>query len=152
MLVATASAQMARTLTEVLESGKAATVTPKPGEIAISIRKWNPQSPPERDISPMLVAIRDTPNIRNETGDLIPASRSALESDFLAYAAAAKSAAVKPYLLLEISRDKPGEAAMTTTLECAAATGITDVWVTLEPVAPPRKLPANPVKPVAPRR
>jgi hypothetical protein len=154
LLVATAGAEIGGTLTGVLESGKAASVTPKPAGPVLAIRKWDPKSPPPVDISPKFVALGASPKIRNASGDWIIVSRSILKADFSSYVAAAKGAGTTgPCVLLEFSRRvQPTEEDLTMVLECAADAGILDIWLATEPPAPPRKLPVNPARPVAPRR
>ena len=152
LLLANAAAEVGKTLAEVLASGKAVSVTPKPGGTVLTIRKWDPKSPPVRDIDPKVVLIGEVPRIRGGEEGWVDATRTALIADFLAYASAAKAGAMTPYLQLELARTKPSEVAMVTVLESAAEAGITDIWVTRELPSPPRKLPVNPAKPVAPRR
>ena len=151
-LVATAGAEIGGTLTGILESGKAASVTPKPGGPVLTIRKWDPTSP--GDIAPKMVAIGEFTRIRDGKGNWIHVSRSILKADFPSYVAAAKGAgATGPRILRELSRRvQPSAEDLTMVLECAADAGILDIWVATEPPAPPRKLPVNPAKPVAPRR
>lgn len=151
-LVATARAEIGKTLTGVVESGKTASVTPKPGGPVLTIRKWDPKSP--GDVEPKMVAIGEFVKIRDSKGDWIHVCRSILKADFLSYAAAAKGAgATGPRILVERSRRaQPSEEDLAMVLECAADAGILDIWVATEPPPPPRKLPVSPIKPVAPRR
>jgi hypothetical protein len=144
---------LAETLSSVLEGGKETSFTSEPGGKAVTIRRLDPEVVPAGDIDPKMVTIGDVPRLRDGQGGWIDAPRPDLESDFLSYASAVKAVGGQgPQLVMEIARQKPNPEAIKMVLECAAAAGFTDVWVTQEPPAPPRKLPVNPAKPVAPPR
>ena len=146
-------ADLGEMLSTVLEGGKETSITPEPGGKALAIRRLDSEVLPAGDIDPKMVMIGDVPRIRDGRGGWVEAPRPDLESDFLSYVSAAKAAGIsRPQLVMEIARQKPNPDAIRMVLECAAAAGLADVWVRKEPSAPPRKLPVNPIKPVAPPR
>lgn len=137
----------------VLEGGKETSFTPAPGGKTLAIRRLDPDVLPAGDIDPKKVIVGDVPRVGDGQGGWVEAPRPDLESDFLSYASAAKAAGIdRPQLVMEIAPQMTNPEAIKMVLECAAAAGLTDVWVAKEPPAPPRKLPINPANPVAPPR
>lgn len=146
-------ADLVETLSVVLEGGKETSFTSEPGGTALTIRRLDPEVVPAGDIDPKIVMIGDVPRLRDGQGGWVDSPRPDLESDFLSYVSAARAAGTnRPQLVMEIARHQPNPEAIKMVLECAAAAGFTDVWVRKEPPAPPRELPVNPAKPVAPPR
>ncbi len=146
-------ADLAEMVSTVLEGGKETSFAPEPGGKALTIRRLDSEDLPAGDVDPKMVVIGDVPRLRDGQGGWGEASRSDLESDFLSYASAVKAAGIdRPQLVMEIAPQMPNPEAVKLVLECAAAAGLFDVWVTKEPPAPPRKLPVNPANPVAPPR
>ena len=146
-------ADLVETISSVLEGGKETRFTPEPGGKTLTIRRLDSEVLPAGDIDPKMVMIGDVPRIRDGQGGWVDAPRPDLENDFVSYVSAAKAAGTNsPQLVMEIARQKPNPEAIRMVLECAAAAGLADVWVRKEPPAPPRELPVNPAKPVAPPR
>jgi hypothetical protein len=136
-----------------MDGGKATSFTPEPGGKSLTIRRLVAGTVLDGDIEPKRVFIAGSARLPDGEGGWMDATRPVIESDFLAYVSAAKSAGeVRPQLVIEIARAKPNLEAIEMVLECAIAVGFTDVWLTKEPATPPKKLPVNPARPVAPGR
>lgn len=146
-------ADLVETLATVLADGKETTFAPGPGGKTLTLRRLDPAAAPGGDIEPKTVAIGAVARIRDGRGGWIEASRPDLEVDFQSYVSAAKAAGGhRPQLVMEIARQEPAQDALKMILECAAAAGFSEVWLTKEAAPPPRKLPVNPAKPVPPPR